>query len=283
LGHPILLHLSKNAFLKELSKWNIRKNRKNIHFDFCFWPITIQNGFTSKQQTLPRMKIICVDFDKDDNLFDEEKTDTLYVKRSEVASLAEKGNKIFYIKGQSGNQYSLMQYLEFYDFETSMFFGEDEKEEVFEVVKKSQFVPPYNIYSGNKIENASQYRKGDLREVHKQLLCGVEMAERYYGAVPFEDWMYNSETPILKGVISYYGCRLKVDDLYPEFLMRESQGFRDKVFDILSRIIMNYAYNNEILEDTDVKEILIAKEKGKGGSDRMYSTLKKIRTVLERR
>lgn len=120
---------------------------------------------------------------------------------------------------------------------------------------------PYDVYSGDYV--TAPMSAVDLRDAKDQLFAGCSMVKEYIKAefhkvettVPtanLSSWVYNVETPILKGIILKYSLYPPVPDQTPASEMRESGDYRRRVAVLMCQVLSNFAINNKLMSAADV-------------------------------
>lgn len=125
----------------------------------------------------------------------------------------------------------------------------------------------YDVFSGELIPSDVKY---DEKIITELILEGATLVRYHIQAgtleknyelpkinVTIPDWCYQIETPFLKGVICYYGIKnTEVSDKTNEKEMRSSAQSRKTFISTCSKVVCNYVYHNNILNDSDIEQII---------------------------
>ena len=176
---------------------------------------------------------------------------------------------INYVKSVK-NTFQFMHFIESYDTNLKYFYlpiNKTERLNLLEVVedflspKKNLIVVPYDLYHPKKIENYMSPE--DLKELKKLIVDGCELNIWYIKAeIHKEDtgipkirmpcWTYNTEIGILKGIIKYYELYNDNKIHRPSREICSSSDYRMLLCHLLSKILSNFAVNNNLIKIKDV-------------------------------
>lgn len=156
--------------------------------------------------------------------------------------------------------YDVMYLVNDYDTDTKYYFCNVENiEDIIKLYTNKKLKKNYNIYSSNKLTD--DLYKNKIYELYADA-CDIII--NYFDAqldkkdipiknIPF--YSYNSELQITKGLIKYY-------ELYPKDgneihrpwnEMCESDNYRKTIFLLLCKMVANFAYENNLLKESDIK------------------------------
>ena len=118
----------------------------------------------------------------------------------------------------------------------------------------------YDLYSGDRlIESIS---KIDLEQSYRQIKSGCTIVQEYLRAgfqkrenrciIP--SWCMNPETNFIKGCINRYGLISPVPDTTPILEITTNSGYRYQLLDIMCRVIINFGFNNGLIDQTDLSK-----------------------------
>lgn len=142
------------------------------------------------------------------------------------------------------------------------------------IVRDYKDIPlTYNPFAGGRMDQKSM-SGADLTAVkgYIRLMCRAAVSYISNGfdhpetlpthylkyAAPISDWMFNVETPPLRGLIEYYGLKppVKVPLDRDEFTeMRESGSYRQLLCDALARVLATFAVNNQLITLPEVTSL----------------------------
>ena len=101
----------------------------------------------------------------------------------------------------------------------------------------------YNLFSGKKLNLITDVDKAKLFKI---LIDGCDYVINYFSKEDnlMPSWCYQVETPILSGVINYYGLISDNPLHHPRLEIINSEKYRDDIFNIVKRVIARFAHKN---------------------------------------
>lgn len=95
-------------------------------------------------------------------------------------------------------------------------------------------------------------RACNLASSYIQCNFHIMLPENSVPPIKLPNWMYNVETPVLKGLILYYGIHSDIPDQSNRNLMINSYEFRHKLCFTLISFMSNFLVNNDIIDTQDI-------------------------------
>lgn len=134
--------------------------------------------------------------------------------------------------------------------------------EIIEDFFSNKLKNPYDIYLAKELPVMS---KDDFMEIKKIMLTACELNIWYIKAefhdektgipkIVIPSWTFNTEIPILKGIIMYYKLYNENKIHRPANEICESAEYRKLLTEILSKTIANFAVNNKLIKMKEVEK-----------------------------
>lgn len=137
---------------------------------------------------------------------------------------------------------------------------------------KSGMLPPasFNFYGGEELKGV--HPSGDLDDVKTMTKTGCDALSQYLtlgmhssgsgadagaaGTSNFQpdNWIFNVESPPIKGFILYYGLIPDVADIDPQLAMNYNADYRRLVVNTIARGLANLVINNKLLTVAQVAQ-----------------------------
>lgn len=168
--------------------------------------------------------------------------------------------------------YDLMYITEIYpsEEENNFFLMRNEKINIEDVMndyfqaEKTMLVKPYDIYQGDKYVGDNM---GEIKEIYL-VMCNfilnyfsakIDKKDTRYPEADIPSWCYNTEIPVLKGLIIYYGLFSENEIHKAASEICESAFYRNQIMTYMCQILANFVINNSIIEKEDVKKWMSVK------------------------
>lgn len=152
--------------------------------------------------------------------------------------------------------------------------NQNKRHSISKLLDRNLWVKPFNIYSGEVFTGRDEEKK----EVYKLYIvmldfilnyfdAGINDSNTTYPTLLLPGWCYQTEIPVLKGLITYYG--LDVEKYKPNweiphsgnglhraaFEIFESAHYRNLILTIMCQIISNFAVNNQLISNEKLEKI----------------------------
>ena len=172
-----------------------------------------------------------------------------------------KDDPIIYILTNSGikSSYYIMSLINDYTIKNRYFFSPLDVIPLVDIVTNyinGKCNIPYKLYDGEKFDDVLISNDVDYSDTLNQIMYGCRIVVNYLGAgfdkrennKTIESWTLNPETPFIKGCIYTYSLFSPVADQTPILQITTNSGYRKQLFEIMTRVISNFAINNNLLD-----------------------------------